>query len=142
GDKALRVVVPAGSPEPWDRIVGQSGLSVSKGKAYVLRFTARADVPTTIRVTVQQEDAPYTTTLDARVTLRTEATEVALPFTSDEDIPEAALTFQLGGGATTVFLDDVSAGTGSDGDERPTSPWAIPAPESSYQEEKPPTPQP
>ncbi|HSA53695.1 MAG TPA: glycoside hydrolase family 6 protein [Yinghuangia sp.] len=129
--KALSVQAPAGE-QPWDHMVGQTGFGLKKGKPYVLRFTARASEPVTIRVTVQLETAPYTTALDGYVPLKKEGTEVALPFTATQDIKKAALTFQLGGAKApvTVVLDDVSAkpgGTASKDSKRPTTPSASPS---------------
>lgn len=149
GDKALRAKVPAGLAQPWDRMVGQTGFSVKKGTSYVLRFTARADVPTTVRVTVQVEAAPYTPALDTRISLGKEAADVVLPFTPGQDIAEAALTFQLGGGAaTTVFLDDVSAETSSASprapsptEAKPGAGTSTPAPKTSTGAPKTGTPQ-
>lgn len=120
--KVLRVQVPGGSPRQWDHMVGQTGFSLAKGKPYVLKFTARADRPVTIRVTMQHEQAPYTAALDKQVTLGTGKREFVLPFTVREKVDRAALTFQLGGADSrvSVMLDGVSAKKG--GKDKPGKP--------------------
>lgn len=109
--KVLRVQVPGGSARQWDHMVGQTGFALGKGKAYVLKFTARADRPVTIRVTMQHEHAPYTAVLDKQITLGGDKRDFVLPFTPGQKVEQAALTFQLGGADSrvAVMLDGVSA---------------------------------
>ncbi|MBK9218946.1 MAG: carbohydrate binding domain-containing protein [Uliginosibacterium sp.] len=45
---------------PWDVILGQSGLSLKKDADYRLRFTLRADTASKLKVVVQHDGPPYT----------------------------------------------------------------------------------
>ncbi|NUP33647.1 MAG: hypothetical protein HOU01_18345, partial [Streptomycetaceae bacterium] len=121
GGKVLRVQVPGGSSNSWDHMVGQTGFSLARGEGYVLKFTARSDRPVTIRVTVQQEQAPYAIAFDRQVQLEKDEHTFELPFTAGEKIDGAALTFQLGGadGDVSVMLDAVSAKDGKEPDTGP-----------------------
>lgn len=121
GGKVLRVQVPGGSSNSWDSMVGQTGFSLAQGEDYVLKFTARSDTPVTIRVTVQQEQAPYAIAFDRQVQLDKDKHAFELPFSAGEKIDGAALTFQLGGadGDVSVMLDTVSAKDGKEADTGP-----------------------
>ncbi|GAA4998021.1 hypothetical protein GCM10023205_84740 [Yinghuangia aomiensis] len=121
GGKVLRVQVPGGSSNSWDYMVGQTGFSLAKGEEYVLKFTARSDKPVMIRVTVQQEQAPYAIAFDKRVQLEKDKRTFELPFTAGQKIDGAALTFQLGGadGDVSVMVDAVSAKDGKGPDTGP-----------------------
>ncbi|MGR7000530.1 carbohydrate binding domain-containing protein [Yinghuangia aomiensis] len=121
GGKVLRVQVPGGSSNSWDYMVGQTGFSLAQGEDYRLKFTARSDRPVTIRVTVQQEQAPYAIAFDKQVQLEKDKRTFELPFTAGQKIDGAALTFQLGGadGDVSVMLDGVSAKDGTEADTGP-----------------------
>ncbi|RYZ43126.1 MAG: endoglucanase [Myxococcaceae bacterium] len=108
-----RVDVAANTANAWDAIVGQSGLTLVSGRAYTLAFTARATATITARVTVQQDAAPYATTLTQSFTLDGTSRRFTFPFTSSLATSVGQVTFQLGGraNAVTVRLDDVSLTT-------------------------------
>ncbi|RKG80085.1 glycoside hydrolase family 6 protein [Corallococcus terminator] len=110
-----RVDVAANTANAWDAIVGQSGLTLVSGRAYTLAFTARATATITARVTVQQDAAPYATTLTQTFTLDGTSRRFTFPFTSSLSTGVGQVTFQLGGraNAVTVRLDDVSLTTES-----------------------------
>ncbi|GMU06466.1 glycoside hydrolase family 6 protein [Corallococcus caeni] len=114
-----RVDVAANTANPWDAIVGQSGLTLTAGKTYTLAFTATATATITARATVQQEVAPYASTLTQSFTLDGTSRRFTFPFTSSFSSGQGQVTFQLGGraNAVTVRLDDISltteSGTGS-----------------------------
>ncbi|MBZ4330371.1 glycoside hydrolase family 6 protein [Corallococcus sp. AS-1-12] len=116
---AWRVDVAANTANPWDAIVGQSGLTLTAGKTYTLAFTATATAAITARATVQQEVSPYTATLTQSFTLDGTSRRFSFPFTSSFTSAQGQVTFQLGGrtNAVTVRLDDISltteGGTGS-----------------------------
>ncbi|MBN8233464.1 glycoside hydrolase family 6 protein [Corallococcus macrosporus] len=112
-----RVDVAANTANPWDAIVGQSGLTLTAGKTYTLAFTATATATITARTTVQQEVAPYASTLTQSFTLDGTSRRFTFPFTSSFSSGQGQVTFQLGGraNAVTVRLDDISLTTESSG---------------------------
>ncbi|QRO01796.1 glycoside hydrolase family 6 protein [Archangium violaceum] len=113
----LRVDVAAGTANPWDALIGQSGISLTSGQAYTLSFTASASSSVSVRTTVQMESAPYTTTLNQQLSLDTTSRRFSFPFTSSLTSNQGQVTFQLGGraGTATILLDDISLTTNSSG---------------------------
>ncbi len=109
----LRVDVAGGTANPWDALIGQSGIPLVSGRAYTLAFTASASVSTTVRVTVQLESAPYTAVFDRQVTFDGTSRRFTFPFTSSLATQAGQVTFQFGGrpSSLTAFLDDVSLTT-------------------------------
>ncbi|WP_308164165.1 glycoside hydrolase family 6 protein [Nonomuraea sediminis] len=106
----LRVDV-ASVANPWDAIVGQSGLSLTQGKSYTLAFDAYSSVAYTARTTVQLESSPSTQPLSQDVALTTASRRFSFPFTwsAASTTGGAQVTFQLGGhGAAVVRFDNVS----------------------------------
>ncbi|TSC25149.1 glycoside hydrolase family 6 protein [Corallococcus sp. Z5C101001] len=108
-----RVDVAANTANPWDAIVGQSGLTLTAGRTYTLAFTATASASVTARATVQQEVSPYASTLNQGFTLDGTSRRFSIPFTSSLSTGQGQVTFQLGGraNAVTVRLDDISLTT-------------------------------
>ncbi|SEM30667.1 endoglucanase [Stigmatella aurantiaca] len=115
----LRVDV-AGTANLWDAIIGQSGIPLVSGKAYTLSFKASASSNFTVRTTVQQESAPYTSVLTQQFSVTTTSQQFSFPFTSSLSTSQGQVTFQLGGrsAAATFFLDDISL-TSTDGTTQP-----------------------
>nr|WP_236673620.1 glycoside hydrolase family 6 protein [Comamonas sp. JC664] len=113
----LRVDVAGGTANPWDALIGQSGIPLVSGRAYTLAFTASASVSTTVRVTVQLESAPYTAVFDRQVTFDGTSRRFTFPFTSSLATQAGQVTFQFGGrpSSLTAFLDDVSLTTENGG---------------------------
>ena|GEM_PF-804955 len=109
----LRVDVSGGTANPWDALIGQSGIPLVNGRAYTLSFTASASVSTTARVTVQLESPPYTAPLDQQVTLDGTPRRFTFPFTSALATQAGEVTFQLGGRAAgfSAYFDDISLTT-------------------------------
>jgi endoglucanase len=110
------VTAPAGTVNPWDAIVGQSGLVLEQGKTYTISFKARADVPVTIHPMVQLADSPYTATFSGATAVGTSLD--AFNYTFTNTLPTGALgfQFQVGGGSAssfTVCFDDVSVSDGA-----------------------------
>jgi endoglucanase len=111
----LRVDVAGGTANPWDAIIGQSGIPLTSGQAYTLSFTASASASVSVRTTVQLGTSPYTATLNQQLALDTTTRRFSFPFTSSLSSNQGQVTFQLGGraGAATILLDDISLTTGS-----------------------------
>ncbi|MEV0284480.1 glycoside hydrolase family 6 protein [Kribbella sp. NPDC050820] len=108
----LKAVVPGGTAERWDAMLGQKvpAFPIHQGHRYILSFDARASAPREIRTTVQVNTAPYTSTLDKLLTVGTETQRFAFGFTGSLETAQAELTFQLGDHATgyTIWFDNVS----------------------------------
>jgi endoglucanase len=105
----LTADVPATAVNPWDAIVGQSGIPVASGVSYTLRFDAWASTPANVRTVVQLAVAPYTAYFAADVALSTSPQTFSYTFTSGVDDPAAVLQFLVGAnGAYQVSLDNVS----------------------------------
>lgn len=113
----LRVDVAGGTANPWEAMVGQSGVPLIAGTRYLLSFAASATTPQSVRTTVQLEDPPYTEPLGAAVSLAPTARRFELAFTSNLTTGRGQVTFHLGGKANafTVFLDDISLMVDRDG---------------------------
>ncbi|EPX65375.1 Endoglucanase [Cystobacter fuscus DSM 2262] len=111
-----RIDVTTGTANPWDAIVGQNGIRLTSGQSYTLSFTASASAAGALVTTVQTEVAPYTATLNQRVTVDATPRRYSFPFTSSLSTAQGQVTFQLGGAAArTLRLDDISLTTGSGG---------------------------
>jgi endoglucanase len=108
----LKSVVPGGTAQPWDAMLGQKSpaFPIHQGHRYILSFHARATATRAIRTTVQFNAPPYTATLDKTFTVTDKLQRFAFGFTGSLETAQAELTFQLGGHATgyTVWLDNVS----------------------------------
>jgi endoglucanase len=109
-DGQLCAEVPGGTVNPWDAIIGQDNLLVQAGQNYLLRVTASASRPVTVRALVQRPVDPFPTQLDERPLLGPEPTTVEFAFTSTADWQDAQVAFQVGGQAEpwTFCLDAVS----------------------------------
>ncbi|APU13531.1 putative cellulose binding protein,putative carbohydrate binding protein [Actinoalloteichus fjordicus] len=109
-DGALCAEVEGDTINPWDAIVGHSGIHLQPGESYALSFTASASAPVIINTNVQLSVEPYTQELSERTTLGAEPVEFSYAFTSGADTENAQVAFQLGGAAEpwTFCLDDVS----------------------------------
>ncbi|MFJ8692647.1 glycoside hydrolase family 9 protein [Streptomyces roseolilacinus] len=108
--------IPAGTPNPWDAIIGQDGIDLLAGEGYELSFTARATVPVTIRTTVQMAVEPWTAEHVSTDRITTEPQAFTHTFTAKADNDAAQLGFQTGGHAEafTLCLDDVSLTGGAE----------------------------
>jgi endoglucanase len=109
----LRVDVAANTANLWDAIIGQSGIPLASGKTYTLSFKASASSNFSVRATVQQESAPYTSVLTQQFSVTPTSQQFQFTFPSSLSTGQGQVTFQLGGrsAAATFFLDDISLTT-------------------------------
>ncbi|MGP3966315.1 carbohydrate binding domain-containing protein [Streptomyces sp. 6N223] len=110
---ALRVGVRGGTEQPWDAMVGHSGVGLREGVSYTLRFTAWASVAAEMFVTVLREEQPRQPLVEVRtwpVHLGTAPQKFSFGFESILTSDFGQVTFRFGGGkdSFTAFLDDVS----------------------------------
>ncbi|MDP9792730.1 hypothetical protein J2S43_001242 [Catenuloplanes nepalensis] len=105
----LRIDTPGGTTNPWDDIVGLSGVTLRAGKQYKLTFTGSATAARTLRTVVQTEASPWTSPLLQDFGLTTSAQTFSWTFTSPLTITAGQLLFQIGGTAGfTARFDNVS----------------------------------
>jgi endoglucanase len=94
---------------PWDVILGQSGLSLVKGQTYTLHFNARAKKNVHIKALIQHDGAPYTSYIVQDIALNDTAKPFDIKFTPSASDEKTQLQFQMGTQApTTVCVGDVS----------------------------------
>jgi endoglucanase len=108
---ALCTEVPGPTPDPWSAIVGQDNVALLTGESYTFSFKASASSPVVVRALVQNPDT-FATQIDEHPALTSDLTTFEYTFTSQVDLPNGQVAFQIGsGGATapwTFCLDDVS----------------------------------
>lgn len=98
----------AGS-NPWDVILGQSGLSLHKGAHYVVRFKTRAQLATSMKMLVQHETAPYTNYIVRDIAVGKDDNSYEFDFTQPVNDEKGAFQFQMGAQkANTICVGDVS----------------------------------
>lgn len=109
-DGRLCIDVPGGTVNPWDAMLGQSGVQIEPGELYRFQFDVSADQPVTFSTTVQLAQEPYTSPLAQQVQASLETQTYSFEFSSEEGIESGQVTFQLGGAAQpfTLCLDNIS----------------------------------
>ncbi|HMA94524.1 MAG TPA: glycoside hydrolase family 9 protein [Polyangiaceae bacterium] len=109
-DGRLCIDVADGTVNPWDAMLGQSGVQIEAGELYRFQFDVSADQPVTFSTTVQLAQEPYTSPLAQQIQADLEPQTYSFEFTSAEAIESGQVTFQLGGAAQgfTVCLDNIS----------------------------------
>ncbi|HBC3374040.1 TPA: carbohydrate binding domain-containing protein [Vibrio parahaemolyticus] len=94
---------------PWDVILGQSGLALKKGGNYQLQFSALAKQPTNVKALVQHDGAPYTGHLVEDISLSQELKPFQFSFKPLSNDNKVQFQFQMGTEEpTTVCVKDVS----------------------------------
>jgi len=110
GGGLAQISVPGGTKHAWDVMFGQSGITVTKDKSYVLRFTVWTDKAARIAVRVQAEEPPQAHALHRDIAVDPAQKQVDLPFTAEHTTGSTGqVVFQLGGNDEdyTIYLDDV-----------------------------------
>ncbi|GFP77204.1 carbohydrate binding domain-containing protein [Clostridium fungisolvens] len=107
----MKFHVYSAANNPWDVMLYQEGLTLSKGKTYTVSFNARATTPRLIELTT--ENSSYTRYLDKMVKLEDYVQTYSYEFTIDKD-DVAGLKFLLGKveglgqiGIHDVYIDNV-----------------------------------
>ncbi len=107
-DGKLCSVMTAGGENPWDVIIGYSGLALTANQHYRISLSATADADRQIRVKTGLGDAPYTDYILHRLDVG-----AAGPLVFDStylnlrDDATAQIQFQVGGSVGTVCVDDI-----------------------------------
>ncbi|MGO1296781.1 MAG: glycoside hydrolase family 9 protein [Vibrio sp.] len=93
---------------PWDVILGQSGLSLKKGEEYQLKFSALAKQSTKVKALIQHNGAPYTNHLVKDISLNQKLQPFQFAFQPEGNDDKVQLQFQMGTQApTTVCVKDL-----------------------------------
>jgi len=103
------VSVSHGGANVWDIHAGQAGLTVEKGRQYVVSFDAYAAAPRQISALVGRNSAPWTVYSGSRIfSLTTTKKTYTYTFTmNSETDSQARLGFDLGGSSIDVVVDNV-----------------------------------
>ncbi len=105
----LETTITNGNANPWDVIVGQSGIPLYHDGTYNFTVKAWASAPMTANVILQLDGAPYTQYYSHALALTTTPKTFTFSFSPTADDPIAVLQFQLGGqGNNTVYFDNIS----------------------------------
>lgn len=114
----LCTVVPGGTTNPWDAIIGQDNISLVEGTHYTFSFFASGDPTGPVRALVQLPVDPFTAYITLNQSPVAGGAVYVGSFTSPVTLPTGQVAFQVGGSATdwTLCLDDISL---LGGDEAP-----------------------
>lgn len=94
---------------PWDVILGQSGLALQKGQTYKLDFSAMAEQNTSVKTLVQHDGAPYTSYMLKDTPLTPEFKHFAYQFKPSANDDKVQFQLQMGTQKpTTVCVKDVA----------------------------------
>ncbi len=109
-DGQLCTLVPGGTTNPWDAIVGTNDLPLAKGESYEFSFAYRGDPAGPVRALVQMPVDPYTSYTEATPRAGLEQKVAIRKFKAPVDRADAQIVFQLGGSKEpwTFCLDNVS----------------------------------
>ena len=113
-DGQLCTLVPGGTTNPWDAIVGINDLPLKKGETYDFSFAYRGDPSGPVRALVQMPVDPYTSYTEATPRAGLEQKTSARTFKAPVDRPDGQIVFQIGGSKSdwTFCLDNVSLVSG------------------------------
>ncbi|GAB3233780.1 glycoside hydrolase family 9 protein [Pseudaeromonas pectinilytica] len=94
---------------PWDVILGQSGIALVGGQTYALHFKAMAKNNVHVKALVQHDGAPYTNYMVQDLELGNTAKPFDIKFTPSATDEKTQLQFQMGTQTpTTVCVGEVS----------------------------------
>lgn len=96
-DGKLRAEVPGGTAKQWDRVVGYTGFTLTKGRRYGVEFDITGCEKRHVKVAVQHADPPYYKTVEDGVEVDQTMRRASLEFTSTISTSDGALNFLLGG---------------------------------------------
>lgn len=94
---------------PWDVILGQSGLALKQGQNYHLQFSALAKQSINVKALVQHNGAPYTNHFVQDISLNQDLKPFQFSFKPTGNDDNVQFQFQMGTESpTTVCVKDVS----------------------------------
>ncbi|HLF27744.1 MAG TPA: glycoside hydrolase family 9 protein, partial [Anaerolineae bacterium] len=105
----LEATITNGGANPWDAIVGQSGIPVFVDGVYTLTMKVWASQNATVNAILQEDGGDFTQYFSAPLALTPTPKTFTFTFTSTAEDPAAVLQFQMGGqGNFVVFFDNLS----------------------------------
>lgn len=106
----LCTMVPAGTANPWDAMIGTNELLLSKDAPYTFGFGYQGDPGGPVRALVQMPSAPFTPYAELTQTASNGQKIAVGTFVAPVDQPSAQIVFQLGGSSTAwrFCVDNVS----------------------------------
>ncbi len=110
-DGALCAVVPGGTVNPWDVIVGQNDVEILAGETYRFEFTATASSQLNVRALVGNSEPPFQVITEQNPMLGPDPVTTTTTFTADEALATGQVAFQVGGKSDTEWtfcLDEAS----------------------------------
>lgn len=114
-DGEFAVSITNGGVNPWDIFVGQLGLTIEKGKEYIVSFDAYADTPRQISPIVGKNADPWTVYSGSNpIILTTKRHTYTYSFVmKDPTDYQARLGFDIGSSSADVFFDNIFLSRGS-----------------------------
>ena len=109
GNASVRIDSTQTPGDVWNSTFSYAPVSLIQDKEYTISFYARAEIPRTINVWVEQDSEPWDGLLNwGEFHLTKEWQKFEMPTTSGGNDPQARLVFGLGGDAGSVWLDEIS----------------------------------
>jgi len=106
-DGQLCATMTAGGKNPWDVIVGYSGIALTKGQRYRVAFNASADVERTIKFKVGLGDTPYTDYFIKTVSVGVDQRLIEYTYLNLRDDAMAQFQLQIGSLPGKICVDNV-----------------------------------
>ncbi len=106
-DGQLCATMMAGGKNPWDVIVGYSGLALLPNQHYHIAFSVSADVNRTIKFKTGLGEAPYTDYFLKTIEVTTTPTLVDFTYLNLRNDATAQAQFQIGATAGKVCFDNI-----------------------------------
>jgi endoglucanase len=115
-DGKLCALVPGGTVNAWDAIIGQNDIRLVEGESYSFSFTASGEPGGPVRALVQMPSPPYDFYVDVTPTVSPEASEHRAGFKSSVSMDNAQIVLQVGSKAEpwTVCFERVSLQSDAD----------------------------
>ncbi len=107
-DGKLCVTMTSAGSNPWDEILGYSGIALVKDTYYKISFSASADVERTIKFKTGLGSAPYSDYFVQTVSLTTTPQDFTVTYRSVRDDPMAQFQFQIGKTPGKVCFDNIA----------------------------------
>jgi endoglucanase len=102
-------VTNGNTPNRWDAILGQHGISVYENGLYTLTMKLRASTPVTVELLLQENGGSFTRYFESQLPLTTSDQLFTFYFTSTATNPVASFQFHVGAqGNFTFYADDIS----------------------------------
>ncbi len=97
----------SGGKNPWDVVLGVSGVPLVAGKYYRIAFSASADVERTIKYKTGLGEAPYSDYFAQTITISPTPKDFEVTYKNVHEDPMGQFQFQIGKTAGKVCIDNV-----------------------------------